>query len=217
MGRADLAGFVLAGGRSSRMGRDKALLEFRGRPLIAGAVNGLRQMCGEVFVLGDRQDLAAYADVIADRHANVGPMGGIEAALACSAMRWNLFVPVDMPFLSGELLEKWVGTVTDGVRSSVRASMMSVDGEIQPMPCLLDRELGPLVSEAVAKGQYRLLAAVQECCEVLAREGGLAAVEVFQAMAVEELEPAASPGAARMWFTNVNTPEQFAGIEGGEG
>ena len=90
-------GFVLAGGRSTRMGTDKALLHYAGRPLIAHAVDLLRPRelnptsweCDLILLL--------YAPVVEDLHPDCGPLGGIEAALASSSSDWNLFLPVDLP------------------------------------------------------------------------------------------------------------------------
>src|SRR6185437_8626930 len=78
---ADVNGYVLAGGKSSRMGRDKAMLELAGKPLVQRAVEKLRRVCAEVFVVGNRPELEAYAPVVQDLHEECGPLGGIEAAL----------------------------------------------------------------------------------------------------------------------------------------
>jgi molybdopterin-guanine dinucleotide biosynthesis protein A len=207
--RLDLAGFVLAGGRSSRMGRDKALLEFGGRPLVALAVERLRYVCSAVSILGDRADLAEYAQVLGDERAGVGPMGGIETALDHSKHSWNLFVPVDMPFLPVALLEKWVSEVLKEEKRGVRASVMSLDGVLQPMPCLLHRELAPPLKAAVTGGQYRILGAVREACGVESIRRKLLPEQVLLEIAVEELAPGEQAETLRRWFVNLNTPAEF--------
>src|SRR5450631_3928259 len=98
-------GFVLAGGRSRRMGRDKALLEWCGIPLIERAVRSLRSVTSTVRIVGDREDLARFAPVVADTFPASGPLGGIHAALAASSRDWNLFLPVDLPLLPAGFLE----------------------------------------------------------------------------------------------------------------
>ena len=77
-----VGGYVLAGGKSSRMGTDKALVELAGRPLIARAVEKLRQICAEVHILSSNPELEVHAPLIGDLHEDCGPIGGIEAALA---------------------------------------------------------------------------------------------------------------------------------------
>src|ERR1700730_11691463 len=105
---SDIGGYVLAGGKSSRMGRDKALLELAGKPLVLHAVVKLRRVCRDVHILSNRPQLEAYAPLVRDLHEGCGPLGGIEAALEHSQHDWNLFMPVDMPFLPSSFLFGWV-------------------------------------------------------------------------------------------------------------
>ena len=77
----ELGGYVLAGGRSSRMGTDKALLLLAGKPLIAHAVVKLGRLCQDVRVLSANSALAPYAPLVPDLHPDCGPIGGIEVAL----------------------------------------------------------------------------------------------------------------------------------------
>lgn len=95
----DLLGVVLAGGRSRRMGRDKALLAFDGGTLLRRQVRLLEPLCARVVVSG------AYAgfDCIADARPDAGPLAGLLAAGAV----WRgavLVLPVDMPLMSAEAL-----------------------------------------------------------------------------------------------------------------
>src|SRR4051812_38889664 len=104
-----VAGFVLAGGRSSRMGRDKALLSFAGRPLVQHALDLLSKVllsdCGlERSIVGDRPDLAAYAPVIPDEETGRGPLQGICRAMAASSAELSVFISVDTPLLPASLL-----------------------------------------------------------------------------------------------------------------
>src|ERR1039457_2185492 len=87
-----ISGYVLAGGRSSRMGTDKALLQLAGKPLIAHAVAKLRRICADVHILGSKPALAAFAPLVPDLHPNCGPVGGMEAALAHSTQDWSLIL-----------------------------------------------------------------------------------------------------------------------------
>ena len=105
-----VGGYVLAGGRSSRMGRDKALLELAGKPLIEHAVTKLRRVCAEVHILagaeGEHAGLARYAPLVHDLHPGCGPISGIEAALTHTTHDWNLILAVDVPFLPTALLDR---------------------------------------------------------------------------------------------------------------
>lgn len=99
-------GFVLAGGKSRRMGQDKALLPFGGRPLVLCTAELVEQVCGNVTLVGDPAKHAAWGfPAIADVFPDRGPLGGIHAALAHSDARWTLVIGCDMPYLSPEFLE----------------------------------------------------------------------------------------------------------------
>ena len=102
-------GVVLAGGRSSRMGRDKALLPWQGRPLIEHQI-ALLQAAGvdNVRVSGDRPDYQG----IADPTTHAGPLSGIAGIAAVSQDSELLIIPVDMPRLQPSLLRRLMTEAT---------------------------------------------------------------------------------------------------------
>jgi molybdopterin-guanine dinucleotide biosynthesis protein A len=99
-------GFVLAGGASRRMGRDKALLEWHGRSLLDHALARLRQVCDEVFVLcGPVPRHEGHgAPLLLDAQAGQGPLAGLLAGLERLDHRPGLFLAVDVPRVPAELL-----------------------------------------------------------------------------------------------------------------
>ena len=99
-------GFVLAGGKSRRMGQDKALLPFGGRPLALRAAELVRQVCGDATLVGGARKYAAFGfPAIEDAFPDRGPLGGIHAALQHSDARFTLIVGCDMPYLTPDFLE----------------------------------------------------------------------------------------------------------------
>ena len=99
------AGFVLAGGRSTRMGQDKALLTLGGEPLVKRAVRKLSMVCAEVAIAGGAENLMQFGRVIPDESSGCGPLAGIVAALEQSSFEWNLFLAVDAPFVPVSVLK----------------------------------------------------------------------------------------------------------------
>src|SRR5208282_1037037 len=104
-------GFLLAGGKSSRMGMntDKAFLDFRGQTLLDRALTVMAAVCGSVAIVGDpakfsKYGSTKYAPAVADIFPGCGPLAGIHAALLHSTADLNLMLAVDMPFVSSELL-----------------------------------------------------------------------------------------------------------------
>ena len=219
----DVAGYVLAGGRSSRMGRDKALLELAGRPLVEHAVAKLRRVCGEVHILGSRTELAVYAPLVADLHEGCGPLGGMEAAMvhsSGSSCDWSLFIPVDMPFLPAAFLEAWVTRVVGREQMAARVAMFTVGERPQPTVCLLHRQVTPYVRRAVERGELKVYPVLEEAGRALAGKQGMNFDRVFvnlpwsDDVVADGIEVTAKQQAARhLWFANINTPEEFAEAE----
>ena len=114
---AEISGFVLAGGRSSRLGRDKATLpwppnafaEGNRQTLLQHSVARLQTVCSTVSVCANRDDLPFAGTVIPDALPGSGPLGGIVAALEHTTTDWNLMLAVDLPFLPVEVLQALVG------------------------------------------------------------------------------------------------------------
>ncbi len=220
---SDVSGYVLAGGKSSRMGRDKALLELAGKPLVLRAVEKLQQVCAEVSILGNREELAAYAPLVRDLHEGCGPLGGIEAALAHSTKAWNLLMAVDMPFLPVGFLDAWVRSVMESDRA--RVALFTVDGRPQPALCLVHKEVAPFVAGAMQRGEFRLFPVLMEAATQLAGEFGVDLKETllnfprsgelaaFDGGLKGWVPTVAQQEALHLWFANLNTPEEFVAAE----
>lgn len=105
------AGFVLTGGASSRMGRDKALLPWLGSTLVEVVAQRVFEAAGSVTLVGTPERYAAIPiPALPDRRTGLGPLAGIETALTATAADWNLVVACDMPAVAvpflRELLER---------------------------------------------------------------------------------------------------------------
>jgi len=104
----ELFGLVLAGGRSARMGRDKALLTYGdGRPQAVVAYELLQEFCGRVYlsVRTRRETLSQWPQLV-DRYDEIGPMAGILTALDEHREAAWLVVACDLPFLNRETLRQ---------------------------------------------------------------------------------------------------------------
>jgi molybdopterin-guanine dinucleotide biosynthesis protein A len=102
----DAAGFVLVGGRSSRMGVDKALLPYRGVALAVHVASRLKTVTDSITLVGDpaRYGNLGYS-AIADEYPGMGPLGAIVTALRASCSTWNLMAACDLPGLNGAIFE----------------------------------------------------------------------------------------------------------------
>jgi molybdenum cofactor guanylyltransferase len=114
------AGFVLAGGRSSRMGSDKALLPFKGITLVEHVAAQVYQIAGNVTLVGDPERYSNLSyPVIRDIYPARGPLSGIHTALAASQEEWNLIVACDMPEVTAEFLTRMIRRAERGKADAV--------------------------------------------------------------------------------------------------
>src|SRR6185437_9765564 len=129
--REPIGGFILAGGRSSRMGRAKGLLAFGGEPLVVHAAR-LLEFVSEPritpIIIGPPDVYANHGiRVVPDDGENLGPLGGISTALRIATCEWNLIVGCDLPFLTREWLEFLVAQTAassaDGLATLTLASI----------------------------------------------------------------------------------------------
>lgn len=192
-----IAGYVLAGGKSSRMGQDKALLQLGGQTLIELAVAKLQQVCAEVFILSSRPELTAFAPLVPDLHPGCGPLGGVEAALLHSRYDWNLFLAVDMPFISASFLKDWTREILQD--TTARIALFSADGFPQPALTLLHRDVARFAVSAMEQRQYKLYPMLEAAGRQLAEESGEKFEKVFWLKPVQDSS----------LFGNLNTPEEF--------
>jgi len=194
--------FVLAGGQSTRMGRDKALVQFHGRALIEHALGKLRALGFAPAIAGSRQDLAEYAPVIADNYPGSGPLAGIEAALTAGRDDLSLFLPVDLPLLPVEFL-RWL--VARARITSALATIPRLQGRPQPLCAVYHRALLPDARAALAAGDGKVMRAVEKGAAHAGLKIDAFDVEIIAASLDSSAGwPTAPP--LHHWFRNLNTP-----------
>ena len=178
------AGFVLTGGASRRMGRDKALLEYRGVALAAWVAARVEAAAGRVSLVGggERYVHLGYP-VLEERFAGSGPLSGIEAALRQGGAEWSLIVACDMAGVRTEWLSELLQAAEDSGRQAVYACRR--DGRMEPLCAVYHESCG---SEALS----RLQGAKLRVAAFLHEINGLA----WKAEWVEQLR-------------NINTPAEW--------
>jgi molybdopterin-guanine dinucleotide biosynthesis protein A len=180
------AGYVLVGGRSSRMGRDKALLPYRGGLLVEFVATAVRLAAGSAVLVGSpsRSRLPGYPN-LPDIYPGEGPLSGILSVLQHSAADWNLIVACDMPEISAEFLRELLDAAE---RENADALIPAgPSGLLEPLCAVYHRRSRETLYQAFSGGIRKVTAAFT----------GLR-IAVFP---VPELTP----------FQNVNTPEDWAG------
>jgi molybdopterin-guanine dinucleotide biosynthesis protein A len=185
----DVAAFVLAGGESRRMGRDKALIEVNGRTLLARMLETVGAVTSSVQVVGSPAKYGAFAPVVPDIYPERGPLGGIHAALRASSHELNLVVGVDLVHVTADLVRYLVGLAQG---STAVVTVPRAAGYLQPLCAVYRRAFAALAGEALELGRNKVDALYDRC-----------AVRVIEEA---ELRTAGFDPAV---FTNVNTPENL--------
>ena len=196
-----ITGFILAGGQSSRMGRDKALLRVGspahrslsvgGQTLLELVMQRLAPCVQRVVVIGNahnarRLEALSNAPVLIDLAPDAGPLMGVYTGLMHTETPLSLFVSCDMPWIESRLIERL--TAAAGLGTKVIASLHPCEG-IQPLPLLCHASARRNVGALLDRGARSLQALL----------------EIPRARLVRIEEPA-------LWraFTNVNTPADYA-------
>lgn len=202
----ELNGIILAGGRSRRMGRDKALLDIGGKPLLAVLLGRMAGICGEIVIsAGDAERGAEYRQALTgfvadsetagfvpdsvmanvsfavDRYAGCGPLAGLHAGLSGLPDGYAFIMGCDMPGLSEPLVRRML------------AAAEAADADIahvpdQPFHSLCHTRAAEPLARLLEQGEYRVMRALEQ----------LKAVTVEPESAEE-----------RQAFVNLNTPEAY--------
>ena len=199
-------GFIIAGGKSSRMGTgvDKAFLEFGGQSLLDRALGVMSEVCDSVRIVGDpakftkygstKYGSSKYGSVVADIFSGCGPLAGIHAALVHSPAELNLMLAVDMPFVSTELLAFLLAAAED---NDAIITVPRAGKGLQPLCAVYRRGFSLAAEQALRAGKYKIDAAFSSVSIRVIEEGELAAA-----------------GFSEQSFFNVNTPQDRRAAEG---
>ena len=148
------AGFVLAGGRSSRMGRDKALLRVDQSTLVERTAEVVRAAAGSATLIGMPERYAhlrlpVVADLVEDR----GPIGGLLTALTVTQADWNLVTACDMPGLTADFLRRLLAAARDS--GSACLAPESASG-LHPLCAVYHRRTRAAVETAVVHNSLKM-------------------------------------------------------------
>jgi molybdopterin-guanine dinucleotide biosynthesis protein A len=183
------------------MGKDKALLLYRGRPLIEHAVGLLCSAGLEPHIVGSRRDLEKYAPVIEDLRPGCGPLGGIESALASSSSEWNLFLPVDLPLVPVIFLKY---LLERSAMTGAAATIPTLAGSPEPLCAVYRRDLLNGIRKSLETEKYKVMHGIKNA----AQPAELDFFSVESIAATRDDWPVEPP--LRLWFQNLNTPSDLA-------
>jgi molybdopterin-guanine dinucleotide biosynthesis protein A len=163
--------FLLVGGKSSRMGRDKSLLEINGVTQIQRAANLLTPVVAKITLVtstgqpnnpGDTNPYSTFRlPTLTDRWPNAGPLGGIATALANGQSPWALMLACDMPFITSE----WITYLLDQVgQSQSEADVIVPETQrgLEPLCALYRQDCAPILAAALDREVRKVTDALSE-------------------------------------------------------
>lgn len=148
-----VSGFVLAGGKSSRMGRDKAFLELGGRTLLAQALEKVRAVTANTWIVGSATKFAGFGPVVEDVFPACGPLGGIQAALTATSTDLNLVTAVDMPFLQLDFLNYLIAQAR---ASHAMVVVPRAGGGLQPLCAVYRKKFVEVAQRSLRAGNNKV-------------------------------------------------------------
>jgi molybdenum cofactor guanylyltransferase len=151
---SNLDGFVLVGGRSSRMGRDKALLELNGTTLLTRATMLLAPLTACVSLVGDpAQSGNLGVPCLADRWPGAGPLGGVATALGAARRPWSMVLACDMPYLTGD----WLAWLAERANQSSQDVVIPETARgFEPLCAVYRSECAATLTAALGRGVRKI-------------------------------------------------------------
>lgn len=187
---------IQAGGQSSRMGEDKALKTFLGRPLIQRVIERVAPIADEMIVTTNHPENYSFLNVplIPDLKPGRGPLGGLYTAIASASHPFVAVVACDMPFASAIFLDAATKLM---VQEEADVVIAKNEGGYEPIHAVYRRETClPAIENAINADQWKVIIWFPEV-----------KVRVLTTDEIKKYDPSG------LAFWNVNTPEEFAEAE----
>lgn len=183
-------GFITAGGRSSRMGTDKAWLELGGRAMIEQVIAALAPVTSRLAIIANNPEYARLGlPVFADEQTGVGPLEAIRTALVNSATSRIVLVGCDLPFVSEDLFRFLLNIPGD----HQAVVPVGADGRLEPLCAIYSAETLPVVRSLIASGERKISLLFDPIST--------------RFVAFDELRHLKG---AELFFENINTPQDYA-------
>jgi len=156
--KTELSGFILAGGKSSRMGFDKAFLLVGNKPLLQHMIEVVDPFCQTTAISGQNPDYVEFhLEMVPDVFPECGPISGLYSVLHYSSTEWNLIVGVDMPFLDEKLISYLISNIGD----CDCVIPKHING-VEPLAALYHRRILPVIDTQINEGKFKLTKLLSE-------------------------------------------------------
>ncbi|MDX9882681.1 MAG: molybdenum cofactor guanylyltransferase [Prolixibacteraceae bacterium] len=184
--KKELTGIILSGGKSSRMGQDKGLMDFREKKMVQYSIDVLSHFTNCIIISSNDSEYRNFGfPLITDMYKDCGPVGGLHAALSASETDWNLVLACDLPFMNAELFHSLSALI-----DQQDAILPIHSNGIEPLAGIYHKQLSSFFAEKLQKREFKLHAILKE------RD-----IEYFDASGLLERYP--------KLFANINTSDDL--------
>ena len=181
----EVTGVILAGGLSSRMGSNKALLPYRSGRFIESIHRQLASLFGEVLVVANNPGLYDFLGcrIVPDLHPGLGVLAGLHAGLSASRSRHIFAVACDMPYLNGRLIAELVSR-----RESADVIIPEGDKGLEPLHAVYGRACLPHMEAALLDNRRRVISFFPEVRVLHSVSGPFDLIAIVAAASIGELD-----------------------------
>ena len=152
---AEVDGLILAGGKSSRFGSDKASYVFEGRRMVDRVASNMRPLVSDLMIsLGSTPIDVENSKLVYDEIPGRGALSGIQAGFQHSKSEWILVCPVDMPKVDTAFFEKILGARRSATHATIAVDS---DGSLHPLCGVFNRSLAPSLEKALGEQRFKVL------------------------------------------------------------
>lgn len=176
------SGIILAGGKSSRMGEDKALMEWDGTPMIQRTAQLLRGFSNEIIIASNDKDHHAFGDFgVVDNFPNSGPMAGVEAGLFAAQFSSSIVLSCDAPYVSNLVLETLIS------KNETDATIAKIQERIHPLIGIYQKTSLETIQNELKRNQFKMHRLLEQLDTIYVD----------------------FPASMKKAFININTPEEW--------
>ena len=155
-----LLGVILSGGKSSRMGTDKGLLEYQGKPMVEYSIELLKSYCDELVISTNSLDYLEFGyQTIPDLIPDIGPIGGMFSVMTMLKADYYFFVSCDIPHSNNKLVSELLMHKGKAKAVVPRHS----EGKIEPLYGVYSYEVLAIVKNQIEKENYKLMNLLEAC------------------------------------------------------
>lgn len=183
--------YILAGGKSSRMGQEKAFMQLNGKEMIEYAVAQARNSADEMAIVGPKEKFMGYGKTIPDVHEDCGGLGGIHAALSRTHSEYNLMIGLDTPFLETKFLKYLIQKAMENKRM---VTVPRTKDGLHPLCAVYRKGFLAVAEKAIQEKKLKIDASYPA--------GDMLVIEM-ESPAIKAMLFAAG------MFDNVNSPEEY--------